>query len=292
MATIRDWLEGARLRTLPLAVSPVLAGTAAAAPAPLWGRALLAGAVAVGLTVGVNFANDYSDGIRGTDAHRVGPPRLTGAGLARPAAVKRAAFAAFAGAAVCGLVLVAVASQWWLIGLGVVAIVAAWFYTGGTRPYGYAGLGDLAVFVFYGLVATLGTTYTQRGSVPPSAWWLAGAAGAWACAVLMVNNLRDIPTDRQAGKRTLAVRLGPAGARAAFTCEVLAPAPLTWLAGRAVGLAHGPGLALTAATLAAGGALALPVLRGASGRALVGVLKFTGLTALGWAAACAALFLA
>src|SRR4051794_13422728 len=179
MATPGEWLEGARPRTLPAAVSPVLAGTGVAAyvDAAVWGKAGLALVVSLALQVGVNYANDYSDGIRGTDADRVGPLRLVGSGVAAPGAVKRAAFAAFGVAAAAGLVLAAT-TAWWLVLVGALCIVAAWFYTGGARPYGYAGLGEVVVFVFFGLVAVGGTAYVQTGQLTPATLYAATGIGA------------------------------------------------------------------------------------------------------------------
>jgi 1,4-dihydroxy-2-naphthoate octaprenyltransferase len=231
VATLSQWVQGARPRTLPTAVSPVLVGTGAAVGsgtvAP--GRALLALIVAVALVVGVNFANDYSDGIRGTDDDRVGPLRLVGSKLADPAAVRTAAFGCFAVAALAGLTLVSLAQQWWLIAVGALCVAGAWFYTGGKRPYGYAGLGEVAVFVFFGPVAVLGTVITQSG--PPGAPAIVGAVGvgALACAVLVANNLRDIPTDEVAGKRTLAVALGDTDTRRLYVALVVLPFVLTAL---------------------------------------------------------------
>ncbi|MGV1003379.1 MAG: 1,4-dihydroxy-2-naphthoate polyprenyltransferase [Candidatus Nanopelagicales bacterium] len=212
------WIAGARPRTLPAAVAPVLAGTGLAQFLGGW-RALEAGlalVVALALQVGVNYSNDYSDGIRGTDRQRVGPVRLVGQGLASPGSVKLAAFASFAVAALAGLALVARSGQWALLGVGVAAIVAAWFYTGGPRPYGYVGLGELFVFVFFGLVAVCGTVLTQVGHLPAVAWLCATGVGWLSCAILVVNNLRDIPGDTVAGKRTLAVRLGDARTRVLY----------------------------------------------------------------------------
>ncbi len=214
--TLSDWLEGARLRTLPAALAPVLAGTGAAGSDALYGRALLAALVALALQIGVNFANDYSDGVRGTDEHRVGPTRLTASGLVAPASVKKIAFGWFALAAVAGLALVVVSQTWWLLGAGALSILAAWFYTGGKKPYGYRGLGEVAVFVFFGLVATWGTTYTQIHSLNLAAVFAGIAMGLIACALLMINNIRDMDTDIVSGKRTLAVRLGGSAARAVY----------------------------------------------------------------------------
>lgn len=227
-ASIGDWISGARLRTLPLAIAPVALGTGAAVVAGgagefHWARALLALVVSVSLQIGVNYANDYSDGIRGTDDHRVGPARLTGGGSAKPRAVLTVALAFFAVAAIAGLVLIVVSQHWWLLIVGAAAIVAAWFYTGGKRPYGYLGLGEIFVFVFFGLVATTGTTYVQVGTVNLESWLSAVAIGLIACAVLMVNNLRDIKPDKVAGKRTLAVRVGARMSRVLFCVFLLVP---------------------------------------------------------------------
>ncbi len=279
MATLNQWVQGARPRTLPTAVSPVLVGTGAAVGAgavePL--RAVLALVVAVALVVGVNFANDYSDGIRGTDDDRVGPVRLVGARLAAPAAVRGAAFGCFAVAALAGLALVSLAQQWWLIAVGALCVAGAWFYTGGKRPYGYAGLGEVAVFVFFGPVAVLGTVLTQSG--PPAAPAIVGAlgVGALACAVLVANNLRDIAGDTVAGKRTLAVRLGDTDTRRLYVALVGLPFLLTALAGLRDPLLLLALLALPLAVLPA-----RDVLRGAGGRALIGVLGRTGLLLLAW----------
>jgi 1,4-dihydroxy-2-naphthoate octaprenyltransferase len=224
MATARQWLAGARPRTLPAAVAPVAVGSGAAAYEDGFdaGPAALALVVAVALQVGVNYANDYSDGVRGTDTRRVGPVRLVGQRLAPAAAVRFAAFAAFGVGAVAGLALVALTGQWWLLVIGAAAIAAAWLYTGGPRPYGYAGLGELFVFVFFGLVAVVGTTLTQTGRFSVVACAAAVPVGLWACAILMANNLRDIPTDTTSGKRTLAVRLGDRRSRRLYAITVLA----------------------------------------------------------------------
>ncbi len=217
MATAAQWIEGARPRTLPAAVAPVLAGTGVAAYShqEIWWKAGLALAVSLLLQIGVNYANDYSDGIRGTDDDRVGPMRLVGSGAATPAAVKRAAFTALGLAAAVGLVLAAT-TTWWLVAVGAVSILAAWYYTGGKKPYGYLGLGEVMVFVFFGLVAVLGTTYVQAEEITWDAVLVAVGVGALACAILVANNLRDIPTDIEAGKRTLAVKLGDDRTRTFF----------------------------------------------------------------------------
>ncbi|GAA4287182.1 1,4-dihydroxy-2-naphthoate polyprenyltransferase [Georgenia daeguensis] len=279
MASLSDWLEGARVRTLPAAVSPVLIGTGAAAglgqaSVP---RALLAAGVALALQVGVNYANDYSDGVRGTDDVRTGPPRLTGGGKASPGAVKRAALLSLAVGAALGLVLVAVSGTWWLLALGAVAMVAAWGYTGGSHPYGYLGLGEVGVFLFFGLMATLGTTWTQALELSWPAWAGAAGVGLIACALLMVNNIRDIPTDSQVGKTTLAVRLGERRARLTYVAMIALPLVL------AVACAPvAPWSLLTLVLLPWVVRLARPVLRGASGRDLIAVLRNTGLLELGY----------
>ncbi len=284
MASVGQWVAGARPRTLPTAVSPVLVGTGAAVGAgpvePV--RAVLALVVAVALVVGVNYANDYSDGIRGTDDERVGPVRLVGSRLAAPTAVRTAAFVCFSVAALAGLTLVSLTRLWWLVAVGAVCIAGAWFYTGGRRPYGYAGLGELAVFVFFGPVAVLGTTLTQSG--PPTAPAIVGAVGVGllACAVLVVNNLRDIVGDEAVGKRTLAVVLGDADTRRLYTALVLLPLGLSALAG----IRSWPMLlGLLALPLAVGPTRR--VLGGADGRRLVRVLGETGLLLLAWSAATA-----
>ncbi|KQR46389.1 1,4-dihydroxy-2-naphthoate octaprenyltransferase [Frigoribacterium sp. PvP120] len=223
--TARDWIGGARLRTLPLAVAPVALGTGVARANGDWDLllALLCLAVAVFLQVGVNYSNDYSDGIRGTDEFRVGPARLTGSGAVRPRTVLRVALVSFAVAAVAGVAVVVLTQQWWMLAVGAAAVVAAWFYTGGKRPYGYNALGEVFVFVFFGLVATVGTTFVQLGRFPADAWVAGVSAGLFACAVLMVNNIRDIPQDRAAGKRTLAVVVGDPVARALYASFLLLP---------------------------------------------------------------------
>src|SRR6187551_2427678 len=223
MATAAQWLQGARQRTLPAAIAPVAAGTGAAALASgfvAW-KAALALLVAVSLQVAVNYANDYSDGVRGTDADRVGPLRLVGSGAAAPAAVRRAAVLSFLVAAVAGLVL-ALLVAWWLVLVGAACMGAAWYYTGGRSPYGYRGLGEVSVFVFFGLVATVGTTYVQAERITAASVLAGAGCGALACAILVANNLRDIPTDGAAGKRTLAVRLGDRRTRLLYVALLFA----------------------------------------------------------------------
>lgn len=221
MTTSAQWIAGARPKTLPAAIAPVLVGTALAGAAWIPARAALALVVALALQVGVNYANDYSDGIRGTDHTRVGPVRLVGQGLAPAHRVKTAAFLAFAVAAMVGFVLVAISDHWWLLAVGAASIAAAWLYTGGPRPYGYAGLGEVFVFIFFGLVPVLGTLYVQTGEVDLRSLLAAIGVGALACAILVTNNLRDIPTDREVGKRTLAVRLGDTHTRQLYVLLIV-----------------------------------------------------------------------
>jgi len=251
VTTAREWVAGARPRTLALAVAPVAVGTAAGAlDAPLiWWRAAAALVVAVGLQVGANYANDYADGVRGTDDERRGPLRLTATGIAAPGAVKRAAFLSFGVACAIGAVL-ALAVNPWLLVLGAACVAAAWFYTGGSKPYGYSGWGEVAVLACFGFAATAGSAYVQAEATPAAAWWGALVVGLPACAVLLANNVRDIETDRVAGKRTLAVRIGAAPTRRLFVmCLVgafLAVLPITidyplaLLAWLALPLAIGP----------------------------------------------------
>jgi 1,4-dihydroxy-2-naphthoate octaprenyltransferase len=283
VATFAQWVEGARPRTLPNAIAPVIAGTGAAAwlHAACWWKALLALLVAVALIVGVNYANDYSDGIRGTDDVRAGPLRLVGSKVATPRAVLSAAIVALGVAAVAGVVL-AWFSAPWLIAVGALCIAGAWLYTGGAKPYGYLGLGEIAVFVFFGLVAVLGTQYTQALRVDAVGAALAVAMGCLSSAVLVANNLRDIPTDRESGKITLAVRLGDGRTRVlyqvllavAFAVTVALAAVTPWAA-----------VALVALPLAV--RAAAPVRKGLGGRELIPVLRDTGLTMLVWALAVA-----
>ena len=219
------------MRTLPLAIAPVYLGSAVAFTLDRFEPvlALLALVVSLFLQIGVNYANDYSDGIRGTDDDRVGPQRITAAGLARPDAVKRAAFITFGIAMAAGLVIVVITSQWWLLGIGALAVLAAWFYTGGKSPYGYAGLGEVAVFVFFGLVATVGTNFIQTLLIDPLAVLVGIAFGFYATAVLLVNNIRDIDTDTKAGKKTLAVRLGRKASKTLFMLLIWLPVGLNFL---------------------------------------------------------------
>ena len=272
MADPRKWLAGTRPRTLPAAVVPVLIGSGVALGYARfsWWRAGLALVVALALQVGVNFANDYSDGIRGSDEQRVGPVRLVAAGLAPPRQVLAAAFGCFFLAGVAGLALAAVTS-WWLLAVGAACIAAAWFYTGGPKPYGYSGLGEVFVFLCFGVVAVAGTAYVQMEALGWLGLAAAVPAGLLACALLMVNNLRDIGTDTVAGKRTLAVMLGDARSRWGYVLTLLVPFGIAAL------LAFfRPFTLLTA--------LALPLARlpirsvraGASGPALIRALGQTG----------------
>lgn len=330
MATFGQWVQGARPRTLPAAVAPVVVGTAAAyyalvgglttsfgwfGTAPLsdepgsdgvvthglpseqlvtltglhlptsWAqfalRAMLALVVALALQVGVNYSNDYSDGVRGTDEVRVGPVRLVGQRLAPPRQVKLAAFACFGIAALAGLALVLLTHAWWLLLVGAAAIVAAWFYTGGPRPYGYVGLGELFVFVFFGLVAVVGTQYVQTLQVSATAVAGGVACGALSVAILLANNLRDIPTDTVHGKHTLAVRLGDHGTRVAYQLAVATP----FVVSAAIAIPATPWalLGLVALPLAVGPVRA--VRRGALGRDLIPVLAGTGALLLGYSVA-------
>jgi len=222
MATTSQWWQGARPRTLPAAVTPVAAGTGVAAYTDdvSIGLALLCLVVALSLQIGVNYANDYSDGIRGTDDKRQGPLRLTASGLAAASHVKTAAFSAFGIGAVTGLALITITQQWWLLAVGAAALMAAWYYTGGSRPYGYRGLGEVSVFLFFGVVATAGTAYVQSEELTTLVWLTSVGVGALACALLVVNNLRDIPTDEVSGKRTLAVRIGDTNTRVLYVLLV------------------------------------------------------------------------
>ena len=284
MATVAQWIEGARPRTLPNAIAPVIAGTGAAAwlDSAVWWKALLALAVSVALIVGVNYANDYSDGIRGTDDERAGPLRLVGSKLAAPRAVRAAAVVSLGVGAIAGLAL-AVLSAPWLIAVGAACIAGAWLYTGGSRPYGYAGFGEVAVFVFFGLVAVLGTQYTQALRVDWAGIALAVATGSLSSAVLVANNLRDIPTDRVAGKVTLAVRLGDTRTRVFFQSLLAVAGVMTLALLRAT-----PWCALGFAALPLALKAAGPVRSGKGGRDLIPVLRDTGWAMLVWSVAVAA----
>jgi len=278
MTTLAQWVAGARPRTLPAAFAPVVAGSALAGYAGGFSApvALLALVVSVALQIGVNYANDYSDGIRGTDADRVGPLRLVGSGLARPPAVRAAAVACFAVAGLAGVVVVVGTQHWWLPAVGAASIAAAWYYTGGRHPYGYRGLGELFVFVFFGLVAVCGTTYVQSGRITLPVVLTGVAIGALACAILVANNLRDLRGDAAVGKRTLATRLGDRRTRQFYTALAvlaagmigLVAAMTTW--GALLGLV---GLALVVPAVTT-------VVRGAQGRELIAVLRTTGLAEL------------
>lgn len=281
MATVAQWIEGARPRTLPNAVAPVIAGTGAAAwlGTAVWWKALLALVVSMALVVGVNYANDYSDGIRGTDDERAGPLRLVGSRLASPRAVRNAAMAGLGVGALAGLAL-ALTSAPWLIAVGVGCIAGAWLYTGGRRPYGYAGLGEVAVFVFFGPVAVLGTQFTQASRIDWVGAALAVATGALSAAVLVANNLRDIPTDSATGKITLAVRLGDARTRLLYQGLLAVAAVMTLVLTTATWWCAAGLLAAPVALKAAG-----PVRTGVGGRGLIPVLRDTGLTMLVWSVA-------
>ncbi|MEO8362866.1 MAG: 1,4-dihydroxy-2-naphthoate polyprenyltransferase [Ilumatobacteraceae bacterium] len=268
------WIQGARPRTLPAAIAPVMVGAGAAvgvhSGGPSWWRLPFALIVSLGLQVGVNYANDYSDGVRGTDTKRVGPMRLVGSGAMPARLVKQAAWLAFAVSALAGLVIAATTS-WWLLALGAVCIIAAWTYTGGPNPYGYLGLGEIFVFIFFGIVATVGTTYAIVETVTAESVIAAVAVGSMACALLVVNNLRDIPGDTQAGKRTLAVRLGDRTTRGMYVFLIAVAAVAMVVA------AWQRPFALTGIT---GLLVVIPsiwiVRHGARGRDLIPVLEATG----------------
>lgn len=280
MATPAQWIEGARLRTLPMALAPVVAGSAAAQALHSFdlARALLALLVALFLQIGVNYANDYSDGIRGTDDDRVGPLRLTGSGSAAPGQVKAAALLCFGLAALAGAVLVVLSRQWWFIPVGLSAVLAAWGYTGGRSPYGYRGLGDLFVFVYFGLVAVLGTTLTQAGTLNLEAFVAALSTGLIATALLMANNIRDLPGDREVGKRTLAVRLGDPLARVVFTAEIAVAFALVLFL-----VPYNPWMLLLLLLLPLAWAPVATVLRVRDRRRLIPVLRQCGVLNVGWA---------
>ena len=276
MATTAQWIAGARPRTLTAAFAPVAVGTGVAASAGAANavRAILALLVAVALQVGANYANDYRDGVRGTDTTRVGPVRLVGQELASAERVRIAALAAFGLAAVFGLALVALTAQWWLLLVGAASIAAGWWYTGGSRPYGYRGLGEVFVFVFFGVVPVVGTAYVQMTAWSGTALVASLGVGAIACAILVANNLRDIPTDQAHGKITLAVRLGAPRTRALFVGLVVVPYVVVVVLATAYGLS-GAWWALLSLPLAV--RVGFVVLDGVTGRDLVPVLSLTGL---------------
>ena len=222
MTSREEWIAGARPKTLPAAIAPVLVGTAFAGYNASALNFLLALIVGLGLQVGVNYANDYSDGIKGTDIDRIGPMRLVGSGAATPEAVKRAALIAMGIASIAG-VLLAARSSWLLLVLGALSIVAAWTYTGGPKPYGYYALGEVSVFIFFGLVATLGTYFAHVGSISFEVLLASFAMGSLACAILVLNNLRDLEKDKNAGKITLSVKIGDAQTRKLFQGLLFAP---------------------------------------------------------------------
>jgi 1,4-dihydroxy-2-naphthoate octaprenyltransferase len=274
---LADWVNGARPRTLVASVAPVVVGTAAAGRASVW-RTLAALAVGLGLQIGVNFANDYQDGMRGIDTdERQGPQRLTSSGVASPRSVLFAALASIAVAGVAGLAL-AVATSLWLIPIGAAAMLALWSYSGGPRPYGSLGLGEVMVFAFFGVMATAGTAYVQAERIPAAAWWCSAAMGFLAVAILEANNVRDISTDSVAGKRTLAVRIGHRRARALYRALVVAAfativlGVATGIADARYGLSQWALLALAAWPLAIG---PVEAVGSAEGRALVPVLVGT-----------------
>ena len=268
----KKWVVGSRPRTLPAAVVPVMVGAAcSSADSPVWWRVSLALIVSLALQVGVNYANDYSDGIKGTDNDRVGPLRLVGSGVASASSVKRAAFIAFGVAGIAGLSL-AVMTTLWLLVVGACAIAAAWTYTGGPLPYGYAGLGEVFVFVFFGVVATVGTQFVMSETVTAAGWIASVAVGAYACALLVVNNLRDIPGDTEAGKRTLAVKMGDARTRQFFgVLIVLAALSIVW-----VGVITQPFAMLGLVGVIATRPALNDIAKGLKGRALIPVLGAVG----------------
>lgn len=271
MATVREWIGGARLRTLPAALAPVLVGTALAAPNPMWSHAALALLVSLTLQIGVNYANDYSDGIRGTDTERIGPMRLVGSGKAEPRNVRNAAFMFFTLAGVIGLTL-ALRTSLWLILVGALSIMAAWGYTGGKNPYGYRALGEISVFIFFGLIAVVGTYYVQSNEVTLLAIAASVPIGAQACAILVLNNLRDRPKDLQSGKRTLAVLMGERPTRYFYSILILG----SNLIGIATAFAK-PWAVITLLLLPFAIFLSITVLKGAGGRDLIGLLQRTAL---------------
>lgn len=280
MATAAQWIEGARPRTLPNAIAPVVAGTGAAAAidGAIWWKALLALGVSMALIIGVNYANDYSDGIRGTDDERVGPLRLVGSGLASPATVRGAAIASLAVGAVLGLLL-ALWSNPWLLLIGAVCLAGAWFYTGGSKPYGYSGFGEIAVFVFFGLVAVLGTQYVQALRIDWAGVALAVGVGAFSSAVLVANNLRDIPTDTETGKTTLAVKLGDTRTRTVHLILLVVPFLMTLVL-----VARTPWVLVGLLAVPLAVRANAPVRANRNGLELIPALRDSGLALLAWSA--------
>ena len=274
MATASQWIGGSRPRTLPAAFAPVIVGTGLAASAKSFNgwAALLALIVAVALQVGVNYSNDYSDGIRGTDEARVGPVRLVGQGLAPAGEVKRAAFLSFAVAMLAGLGLVLLTQKWWLLLVGLACVAAAWLYTGGKHPYGYLGLGEIFVFVFFGLVPVVGTFYVQALTVTTSSVIAACGVGFLSCAILVTNNLRDIPGDTFSGKRTLAVRIGDSRTRALYLALVIGAAICVVV----LTVTYSKSAVLALASFALAVTPVRIVMSGARGRDLIAALKGTG----------------
>ncbi|WP_280184171.1 1,4-dihydroxy-2-naphthoate polyprenyltransferase [Nocardia cyriacigeorgica] len=277
MATAAQWIEGARPRTLPNAIAPVIAGTGAAAIDGLvWWKAILALLVSLALIIGVNYANDYSDGIRGTDDERVGPLRLVGSGLASPAAVRTAAIVSLGVGALFGLILVAL-TAWWLILIGAACLAGAWFYTGGSKPYGYSGFGEIAVFVFFGLIGVLGTQFVQAERVDWVGVVLAVAVGAFSSAVLVANNLRDIRTDTESGKVTLAVKLGDPRTRTLHLVLLAVPFIATLLL-----VARSPFALVGLLAIPLAVRANAPVRSGRGGLELIPALRDSGLALLAW----------
>ncbi|MBF6099865.1 1,4-dihydroxy-2-naphthoate polyprenyltransferase [Nocardia cyriacigeorgica] len=284
MATAAQWIEGARPRTLPNAIAPVIAGTGAAASIDglVWWKAILALLVSLALIIGVNYANDYSDGIRGTDDERVGPLRLVGSGLASPAAVRTAAIVSLGVGAIFGLILVAL-TAWWLILIGAACLAGAWFYTGGSKPYGYRGFGEIAVFVFFGLIGVLGTQFVQAERVDWVGAVVAVAVGAFSSAVLVANNLRDIPTDTESGKVTLAVKLGDPRTRTLHLVLLAVPFIATLLL-----VARSPFALVGLLAIPLAVRANAPVRSGRGGLELIPALRDSGLALLAWSVLTAA----
>ncbi|WP_280212791.1 1,4-dihydroxy-2-naphthoate polyprenyltransferase [Nocardia cyriacigeorgica] len=278
MATAAQWIEGARPRTLPNAIAPVIAGTGAAASIDglVWWKAILALLVSLALIIGVNYANDYSDGIRGTDDERVGPLRLVGSGLASPAAVRTAAIVSLGVGAVFGLILV-VLTAWWLVLIGAACLAGAWFYTGGSKPYGYSGFGEIAVFVFFGLIGVLGTQFVQAERIDWVGAVLAVAVGAFSSAVLVANNLRDIRTDTESGKVTLAVKLGDPRTRTLHLVLLAVPFVATLLL-----VARSPFALVGLLAIPLAVRANAPVRGGRGGLELIPALRDSGLALLAW----------